>query len=76
MNRDLYLHRVIEHTVHDLLVRTGVGWIAVENFADAVDTGSGVVARPEALPNVLCCVNAEAIDYKTQGQKKMPADQQ
>lgn len=63
MNCSCYSQRVIEHAVHDLLVRAGIGWVAVEDFADTVDTSSGVVARPEALLDVLDGVKAETVDY-------------
>jgi hypothetical protein len=45
-----------------ILVRAGVFWVAIEDFANAVDASCVVEAVPEFLLDVLCGINAEAVD--------------
>jgi hypothetical protein len=45
------------------LVRAGVIWIAIEDFANAVDAGCVVEAVPEFLLDVLCGIDAKAVDF-------------
>lgn len=53
---------VIEDAVEGGLVGAGVGGVAVEDFAEAVDACGGVEAGPEGLLNVFDRVDAEAVD--------------
>lgn len=41
------LHRIVEHTVQHLLVRTSVGWVAVKNFTGTKDASGSIEVRPK-----------------------------
>lgn len=56
------LHRVVQHSVHDFLVGTGVGSITIEDFTHTIDASSLVESGPEVLLDVLDCVNTETIN--------------
>lgn len=56
-------HRVVEHSVHYLLVWTGVIWVTIKDFAYAVDARGFVVAGPEIFLDMFDCVDAKSIDY-------------
>jgi len=56
------LHWVVQNTVHDVLVSTGIRWVATEDLACGKDTGCGDKVGPEARLDMLCRVDAETID--------------
>lgn len=56
------IHRVVQHSVHDLLVRADVVRIAVEDLAHAIDARGLVVSLPEILLDVLDGVDTETVD--------------
>ncbi len=60
----MLLQRVVQNTIDKVLIWTGVSWVPLKYFPKAVNAGSGVKARPEALLNMFHRINAEAVDYK------------
>jgi hypothetical protein len=58
-----YSHGIVQHSIHDLLVRASIRCVTVEDLADTVNTGSLVVAGPKGFLNMLNSINSQTIDF-------------
>ena len=63
-----FLHRIVEHGIHVVLIGERVTWIATIDLSSHENTGRIAKTRPERGMNVLSRVNTETIDYCRRSQ--------
>ena len=57
------VHRVVHHPVDISLVRASIRWVAMQDLAHRINSGSLAVPLPKVLFDMLDCVKTKSIDY-------------
>ena len=56
------IHRIIQDTVHIVLIVASVRWVAVKDFTDTINPGSIIIAGPKGFLDVFDGINAQTVN--------------